>query len=96
MKYLRKINEMSSDVDYDFVIAKIKEKYSKNDFKELYDKEKKEWTGDKDDKWFNLNDNGKAKDIILTDMLSWFQNKYYKLSSEDFYKIKTTLDEFYS
>ena len=89
MKYLKKYNENLDQQDPVFAIAKIKEEYPKDKVQDMLDKEIKQWIPDeKDPDFYSTSGNGEAEDVIINQMIGWFDKKYYSLSEENFEKIK--------
>jgi len=92
MKYLKKYNENLDQQDPVFVIAKIKEEYPKDKVQDMLDKEIKQWVPDeKDPDFYSTSGNGEAEDVIINQMIGWFDKKYYSLSEENFEKVKQLL-----
>ncbi len=90
MKYLRKYNESNGEQDLDFVLAKIKEEFPIDKVKETYDKEVDEWSED-----YTNSGNGEAQDVILNQMIGWFELKHSSLSDELFEEVYNKLQEEY-
>lgn len=90
MKYLRKYNESNEQQNLDFVLAKIKEEFDIDKVKETYEKEMTEWSDD-----YPNSGNGEAEDIILNQMIGWFELKHSKLSDELFEEVYNKLQEEY-
>ena len=89
MKYLKKYNENMYQQDPEFAITKIKENFQTEVVEEMYSKEKVEWTPeDKDGVWYDEHNNGEAQDMVVNQMIGWFNKKYYSLSDENFEKVK--------
>ena len=92
MKYLKKYNENLDQQDPVFAIAKIKEEYPKDKVQDMLDKEIKQWIPDeKDPDFYSTSGNGEAEDVIINQMIGWFDKKYYSLSEENFEKVKQLL-----
>ena len=92
MKYLKKYNENLDQQDPVFAIAKIKEEYPKDKVQDMLDKEIKQWVPDeKDPDFYSTSGNGEAEDVIINQMIGWFDKKYYSLSEENFEKVKQLL-----
>lgn len=90
MKYLKKYNE-SNEEDMDFILAKIKEKYPINDVENLYNEEKEAWSDD-----YENEGNGEAEDVVLNQLIGWFQKQYSKeLSDEKFEEVYSKLQSEY-
>lgn len=110
MKYLRRYNESNEEQDLDFVLVKIKEEFPIDKVKETYDKEVDEWSGGDFDlppeeqgedfdgssaTWYAENGNGEAQDVILNQMIGWFELKHSSLSDELFEEVYNKLQEEY-
>jgi hypothetical protein len=114
MRYLKKYNESNEENNLDFIMAKIKENFSNEKVKELFTKERLEWSGvefdlppeeisDEERKSFNPKGesfykqygNGEAEDVILEQLISWFESKYSKLSDEAYKEVYDKLQEEY-
>jgi hypothetical protein len=92
MKYLKKYNENLDKQDPVFAIAKIKEQYTKDKVQDMLDIEIKQWIPDeKDPDFYSTSGNGEAEDVIINQMIGWFDKKYYSLSEENFEKVKQLL-----
>ena len=92
MKYLKKYNENLDQQDPVFAIAKIKEQYTKDKVQDMLDKEIKQWVPDETDPdFYSTSGNGEAEDVIINQMIGWFDKKYYSLSEENFEKVKQLL-----
>jgi hypothetical protein len=89
MKYLKKYNENVEQQDPTFAIAKIKEEYKSDSVKKMLEKEIKQWVPDEEDPdFYSTSGNGEAEDVIIDQMIGWFNKKYYVLSDENFEKVK--------
>jgi hypothetical protein len=92
MKYLKKYNENQEQQDPEFAIAKIKEEYSQDKVENMLEKEIKQWISDEEDPdFYSTSGNGEAEDVIINQMIGWFDKKYYSLSDENFEKVKELL-----
>lgn len=92
MKYLKKYNENMDQQDPVFAVAKIKEEYPVSTVKEMLIDEIKMWVPDeKDPDFYSTSGNGEAEDVIINQMIGWFDKKYYSLSEENFEKVKQLL-----
>ena len=85
MKYLRRYNESNEEQDLDFILAKIKEEFPHDEVKNAYIDEVKMWSDTYDE-----DGNGEAQDIILNQMIGWFEKKHSKTLSD------IVFDEIYS
>ena len=89
MKYLKKYNESQEQQDPEFAITKIKEEYSQDKVQNMLDKEIKQWIPDEEDPdFYSTSGNGEAEDVIINQIIGWFDKKYYSLSDENFEKVK--------
>jgi hypothetical protein len=89
MKYLKKFNEGQDQQDPEFALTKIKEEYPVSKVKEMLEKEIKQWIPDEEDPTFySTSGNGEAEDVIINQMIGWFDKKYYSLSEDNFEKVK--------
>jgi hypothetical protein len=89
MRYLKKYNESLEQQDPEFAITKIKERYPADMVQEMLEKEIKQWIPDEEDpNFYSTSGNGEAEDVIINQMIGWFEKKYYSLSDENFEKIK--------
>jgi hypothetical protein len=89
MKYLKKFNESQDQQDPEFALTKIKEEYPVSKVKEMLEKEIKQWIPDEEDPTFySTSGNGEAEDVIINQMIGWFDKKYYSLSEDNFEKVK--------
>jgi hypothetical protein len=89
MKYLKKYNENVEQQDPIFAIAKIKEQYLKDKVQKMLEEETKQWTPDeKDPDFYSTSGNGEAEDVIINQMIGWFDKNHYALSEENFEKVK--------
>ena len=92
MKYLKKYNESQDQQDPEFAITKIKEEYSQDKVQNMLEKEIKQWIPDEEDPdFYSTSGNGEAEDVIINQMIGWFDKKYYSLSDENFEKVKELL-----
>ena len=89
MKYLKKYNESQDQQDPEFAITKIKEEYSQDKVQNMLEKEIKQWIPNEEDPdFYSTSGNGEAEDVIINQMIGWFDKKYYSLSDENFEKVK--------
>ena len=92
MKYLKKYNESQDQQDPEFAITKIKEEYSQDKVQNMLEKEIKQWVPNEEDPdFYSTSGNGEAEDVIINQMIGWFDKKYYSLSDENFEKVKELL-----
>jgi len=89
MKYLKKYNENVEQQDPTFAIAKIKEKYPEDMVQDMLNDEINQWKPDEEDpEFYSRTGNGEAEDVIINQMIGWFDKKYYSLSDENFESVK--------
>lgn len=106
MIYLKKLNEVNINndelLDNDdelFIITKIQEHYSQDDVKRMFNKEIEEWCNDDiPDKinWYKKNGNNEASEIVVTEMIEWYENQYSKLDDNTRKNIENLILEKYS
>ena len=101
MRYLRKYNE-SSSFDVDFAITKIKEKYNEDSLTSRFDEEVLEWVDSdwKDDydseyDWYMDHNNGEAQDVVIDDMIDWYQSEHGNISVEEQIELKKKIQDEY-
>lgn len=115
MKYLKKYNEsQEQEQNLDFVMAKIKEEFSTEKVKEIFTKERLEWSGvdfdlppeeiseeerksfnPKGEAFYKEHGNGEAEDVILDQLIGWFESKHSSLSDEIYKEVYDKLQEEY-
>jgi hypothetical protein len=89
MKYLKKYNENQEQQDPIFVITKIKGRYPEDMAQDMLNDEINQWKpDDKDPEFYSTSGNGEAEDVIINQMIGWFEKKYYALSEENFESVK--------
>jgi hypothetical protein len=89
MKYLKRFNENQEQQDPTFAIAKIKEKYPEDMVQDMLNDEINQWKPDEEDpEFYSRTGNGEAEDVIINQLIGWFDKKYYSLSEENFEKVK--------
>jgi hypothetical protein len=89
MKYLKRFNENQEQQDPTFAIAKIKEKYPEDMVQDMLNDEINQWKPDEEDpEFYSRTGNGEAEDVIIDQLIGWFDKKYYSLSDENFEKVK--------
>jgi hypothetical protein len=89
MKYLKKYNENQEQQDPEFAIAKIKGRYPEDMVQDMLNDEINQWKPDEEDPdFYSTSGNGEAEDVIINQMIGWFEKKYYALSEENFEKVK--------
>lgn len=89
MKYLKKYNENQEQQDPEFAIVKIKERFPEDMVQDMLSDEINNWKPDEEDPdFYSRTGNGEAEDVIINQMIAWFEKKYYSLSDENFEKVK--------
>jgi hypothetical protein len=89
MKHLKKYNENVEQQDPEFAIAKIKGRYPEDMVQDMLNDEINQWKPDEEDpEFYSRTGNGEAEDVIINQMIGWFNKKYYSLSDENFEKVK--------
>jgi hypothetical protein len=89
MKYLKKYNENQEQQDPEFAIVKIKERYPEDMAQKMLEEEIKQWIPDEEEiNFYSTSGNGEAEDVIINQMIEWFNKKYYSLSDDNFEKTK--------
>lgn len=89
MKYLKKYNENQEHQDPIFALTKIKENFTKDEVQKMLNKEIKHWIPEeKGFDFYTTSGNGEAEDVIINQMISWFEKKYYSLSDENSEEVK--------
>ena len=88
MKYLKKFENV--DFDIDFVLSKIKEKFNDDNICDMVDQEILEWTDDEwsedydsEYDWYVDHNNREAEDVVIEQIVSWYEKKYKPLSNEN-------------
>jgi hypothetical protein len=86
-------NIMNDDID--FIMTKIKEKFPKEDVDKMLSNEIIEWIPDgKDEDWYKENNNGEAEDVIIDDLIDWFEKNYNPITDVD--KVKESIKKEYN
>lgn len=86
----------SKEQDIDFIMTKIKEEYSLEKAKEMFDDEVEEWIPeDKDIEWYQEHSNGEAQDVIISIMIGWFEENYNKISDDIYDKVSDEIGKHY-
>ena len=89
MKYLKKYNENQEQQDPEFAIVKIKERYPEDMIQKMLEEEIKQWIPYEEEiNFYSTSGNGEAEDVIINQMIEWFNKKYYSLSDDNFEKTK--------
>lgn len=77
MKYLKRYE--SAGFDADFAIAKIKANFSEEEAASMLRGEIEEWS---DGDFYSENGNGEAEEIVMHQMISWFEKEFGSSLSE--------------
>lgn len=89
MKYLKKYNENQEQQDPIFALTKIKEKYPEDMVQDMINDEINQWKPDEEDsEYYYRTGNGEAEDVVINQLIGWFEKNYYALSEENFEKVK--------
>lgn len=101
MRYLRKYNE-SSTFDIDFAITKIKEKYTEDFVTSRFDEEVLEWVDsdwkdeyDSEYDWYVDHNNGEAQDVVIDEIIDWYQSEHGSISVDQQIELKKKIQEEY-
>lgn len=101
MRYLRKYNE-SSTFDIDFAITKIKEKYTEDFVTSRFDEEVLEWVDsdwkdeyDSEYDWYVDHNNGEAQDVVIDEIIDWYQSEHGSISVDEQIELKKKIQEEY-
>lgn len=102
MRYIRKFNESSSSFDVEFAITKIKEKYTENYVKSRFNQEILKWVDpnwkdnyDSEYDWYMDNNNGEAQDVVIDEIIDWYQSEHGSISVDEQIKLKKKIQEEY-
>jgi hypothetical protein len=96
MKYVKKFGKFENIMndDFDFIMTKIKEKFPKEDVDKMLSDEIIQWIPDgKDEEWYKENNNSEAEDVIIDDMIDWFEKNYNTITDLD--KVKELIKKEY-
>ena len=84
MKYLKLFNENNLESDTEFIISKITQNFPKDDVKKMLSDEVIQWIPDgKDEEWYKENNNGEAEEVIIDDMINWFEKNYKPIENTE-------------
>ena len=95
MKYVKKFGKFENiNDDFDFILAKISENFPKKDVDKMLSDEIIQWIPDgKDEEWYKENNNSEAEDVIIDDMIDWFEKNYSPITDLD--KVKELIKKEY-
>jgi len=96
MKYVKKFGKFENIMndDFDFILAKISENFPKKDVDKMLSDEIIQWIPDgKDEEWYKENNNSEAEDVIIDDMIDWFEKNYSPITDLD--KVKELIKKEY-
>lgn len=96
MKYVKKFGKFENIIsdDFDFILAKISENFPKEDVDKMLSDEIIQWIPDgKDEEWYKENNNNEAEDVIIDDMIDWFEKNYSPITDLD--KVKELIKKEY-
>lgn len=89
MKYLNKYKKLFESEDLSFIMAKIKQEFSEEKVTERLDEEILEWVDsdweddyDSEYDWYQDHNNGEAEDVVIGEIIDWYEEKYDKLSTD--------------
>ena len=88
MKYLNKYKKLFESEDLSFIMAKIKQEFSEEKVTERLDEEILEWVDsdweddyDSEYDWYQDHNNCEAEDVVIGEIIDWYEEKYDKLST---------------
>jgi len=90
MRYLKKYNENTFDKHH--AVVKIKEHFSEETVSEMLADEVKEWVEEGDYKSIS---NGEAEEMVLHQLISWYEKEFKQLNEEDKNELETELKQIY-
>jgi len=90
MRYLRKYNENTFDKHH--AVVKIKEQFTEETVSEMLADEVKEWVEEGDYKSIS---NGEAEEMVLHQLISWYEKEFKQLNEEDKNELETELKQIY-
>lgn len=103
MKYLKKYENVNEKFDLDFVLTKIKEEFSEDKVSKMLDEEILEWVDsdwqddfDSEYEWYVEYNNKEAEDVIIDQIISWYEKNYEKLNTENRITIEEEMSKIYS
>jgi hypothetical protein len=90
MRYLKKYNENTFDKHH--AVVKIKEQFTEETVSEMLADEVKEWVEEGDYKSIS---NGEAEEMVLHQLISWYEKEFKQLNEEDKNELETELKQIY-
>ena len=90
MRYLKKYNENIFDKHH--AVVKIKEQFTEETVSEMLADEVKEWVEEGDYKSIS---NGEAEEMVLHQLISWYEKEFKQLNEEDKNELETELKQIY-
>ena len=90
MRYLKKYNENTFDKHH--AVVKIKEQVTEETVSEMLADEVKEWVEEGDYKSIS---NGEAEEMVLHQLISWYEKEFKQLNEEDKNELETELKQIY-
>ena len=104
-------NNDNHEYDIHFIISKIGEEFSTTRVKKMFDDEVYNWSdgdfdlppeeiGEEDfdgsaATWYKNNGNGEAEEIVLYQMIDWFESKYSGLTAGTYKSVYSKLQDIY-
>lgn len=87
---MRYIREYKEKFDLDFAMAKIKGHFNYDSVKKMFDTEVREWIDDNwkegfetELDWYVDHNNGEAQDLVINQIISWYEKEFNKDLSQD-------------
>jgi serine/threonine protein phosphatase PrpC len=90
MKYLKRYNENNTDIHH--AVVKIKENFTEEIVSEMLADEIKEWADE--DNYKSIN-SGEAEEMVLHQLISWYEKEFKKLNEEDKNGLEKELKQIY-
>jgi hypothetical protein len=90
MKYLKRYNESNTDIHH--AVVKIKEHFSEEIVSEMLADEIKEWA---DEGNYKAVSNGEAEEMVLHQLISWYEKEFKQLNEEDKNELEKELKQIY-
>ena len=79
MKHIKKFNESIESFNLDFAISKIKENFTIEKVRSMFDDEWPNWVDDNSvddlDEYLKIS-NGEAEEIVYDSMIDWYKKKF--------------------
>jgi hypothetical protein len=90
MKYLKRYNENNTDIHH--AVVKIKENFTEDTVSEMLADEIKEWS---DEDNYKSVSNGEAEEMVLHQLISWYEKEFKQLNEEDKNGLEKELKQIY-